>query len=84
MGVDSQKGPANAVLTDPVRWWMEYVSPRFVTLPISLGHVLAVNKLDNHHNDPFDRMLLAQCQCEELTLVTKDKLLSQYGVPTIW
>jgi PIN domain nuclease of toxin-antitoxin system len=79
-----KKERANALLTDPVRWWMEYVSQRFTCLPINFGHVLEVNKLVHHHHDPFDRMLLAQCRCEGLTLVTKDKFLSKYDVPTFW
>ncbi len=41
-------------------------------LPISASHTLTVASLPFHHNDPFDRLLIAQAQIEELTLLTKD------------
>lgn len=36
------------------------------------------------HNDPFDRMLIAQALHHQLTLVTKDRHLRQYAVATLW
>jgi PIN domain nuclease of toxin-antitoxin system len=36
------------------------------------------------HKDPFDRILIAQCVVEKLTLVSKDAALAEYGVPVIW
>jgi len=36
-------------------------------------HGLKAASLPPHHHDPFDRMLVAQAQCEMLTLVTRDK-----------
>jgi PIN domain nuclease of toxin-antitoxin system len=33
---------------------------RFITLPITIPHALAVLTLPDHHRDPFDRMLVAQ------------------------
>jgi PIN domain nuclease of toxin-antitoxin system len=32
------------------------------------------------HRDPFDRMLVAQASCEDLTLVTRDPFCQQYNV----
>ncbi len=52
----------------------------FVELPISAYHALAAGKLPPHHNDPFDRMLIAQAQVENLVVVTYDKIFSDYGV----
>jgi len=52
----------------------------FRALPISVDHALAVRKLPLHHNDPFDRMLVAQAQCEELTLVTADPKIAAYQI----
>jgi PIN domain nuclease of toxin-antitoxin system len=52
----------------------------FVELPISAHHALMAGKLPPHHNDPFDRMLVAQAQVENLVVVTHDKIFSDYGV----
>jgi len=45
---------------------------RFTPLDITTEHALAVETLPPHHKDPFDRMLIAQAQVEQLTLVTRD------------
>ena len=36
------------------------------------------------HRDPFDRLLVAQAQEEDLTIVTRDRLIPQYPVSTVW
>jgi PIN domain nuclease of toxin-antitoxin system len=56
---------------------------RFTPLNITTEHALAVEALPSHHNDPFDRMLIAQAQLERLTLVTRDRKMNAYGVPII-
>ncbi len=56
---------------------------RFTPLSISTGHALAVETLPQHHADPFDRLLIAQAQLENLTLVTRDRRFSDYGVTTL-
>jgi PIN domain nuclease of toxin-antitoxin system len=55
----------------------------FTPLPIEISHALQAGALPLHHRDPFDRMLVAQCQIEDLSLVTHDKKLSMYDVPII-
>ena len=52
-------------------------------LPISLSHTYRLSHLPLHHRDPFDRMLIAQCQIEDLTLVTHDTKLSLYDIPLL-
>ncbi len=52
-------------------------------LPIQLAHALAVADLPPHHQDPFDRMQIAQARIERLTLVTRDAQLAAYDVPTL-
>ena len=49
-------------------------------LGITVEHALAAGALPLHHRDPFDRMLVAQARAEGLTLVTRDSLLSRYGI----
>jgi PIN domain nuclease of toxin-antitoxin system len=51
----------------------------FVELPVSAVHGAAVAKLAPHHNDPFDRMLIAQALAEPLRLVTADEALANYS-----
>ncbi len=52
----------------------------FTPLPISIAHGLAAGRLPHHHEDPFDRMLIAQAFAEGLTIVTRDKRFADYGV----
>ena len=49
-------------------------------LPITLPHAIAAGALPRLHNDPFDRMLIAQARHEALTLVTADVTLRRYDV----
>jgi PIN domain nuclease of toxin-antitoxin system len=55
----------------------------FHHLPIHIEHALAVRDLPPHHNDPFDRMLIAQAQCEDLSLITADSAITPYDVRTL-
>jgi PIN domain nuclease of toxin-antitoxin system len=52
-------------------------------LPITAEHALAAGDLPRHHDDPFDRMLVAQARAENLTLVTRDARLRAYQVAII-
>ena len=52
----------------------------FSPLPISIAHGVAAGQLPHHHEDPFDRMLIAQALAEGLTIVTRDKRFGDYGV----
>jgi PIN domain nuclease of toxin-antitoxin system len=56
----------------------------FESMSIELSHVLQLNTLPNHHKDPFDRILIAQAQVENIPILTLDKLIVQYPVQTIW
>jgi PIN domain nuclease of toxin-antitoxin system len=53
-------------------------------LPITVQHALVAGGLPPYHQDPFDRMLVAQALQEGLTLVTHDNQLKYYEVPMIW
>ena len=55
----------------------------FEMLPVTFAHAEAAGALPLHHTDPFDRMLVAQAQVEELVLVTADGVLSRYAVPIL-
>lgn len=57
---------------------------RIEVLPLGLDHVLRVEALPPHHNDPFDRILIAQSLEEKLPIVTADRTFSSYPVQIIW
>ncbi|WLR93915.1 type II toxin-antitoxin system VapC family toxin [Shinella zoogloeoides] len=50
-------------------------------LPINAAHAIAVANLPGIHNDPFDRMLIAQAGTEGLLLLTADRRLAAYPGP---
>jgi PIN domain nuclease of toxin-antitoxin system len=52
----------------------------FEALPIAPHHALAAGGLPRHHNDPFDRMLIAQARTEGLVLVSSDAAIARYDV----
>ena len=52
----------------------------FAPLPVTIAHGVAAGQLVRHHDDPFDRMLIAQALAEGLTIVTRDKRFNDYGV----
>ncbi len=52
-------------------------------LAVNELHAARTEQLGDHHRDPFDRMLIAQAQMENLTILTSDKIFSQYDVTVI-
>jgi len=57
---------------------------RIEILPISVDHLLAVERLPMHHRDPFDRMLIAQSMEENIPVVTADRIFTRYPIDVIW
>jgi PIN domain nuclease of toxin-antitoxin system len=53
-------------------------------LPVNLGHAMGVYGLPDHHRDPFDRLLVAQCVSERLPLLSRDTAFQRYPVEVIW
>jgi PIN domain nuclease of toxin-antitoxin system len=56
---------------------------RFTPLNITTEHAMAVEHLPAHHTDPFDRLLIAQAQHEDLVIVTRDERFAEYDVRII-
>lgn len=56
----------------------------FIALDISMEHAERAGALSGAHRDPFDRMLIAQAQAENLTLVSNETAFEGYGVGSIW
>ncbi|MCY4371346.1 MAG: type II toxin-antitoxin system VapC family toxin [bacterium] len=57
-----------------------FVYEDFEPLHITISDARAAGSLPRHHRDPFDRMLVAQALARDLTLVSRDRALSPYGV----
>jgi PIN domain nuclease of toxin-antitoxin system len=53
-------------------------------LAITHTHALTVSELPAHHSDPFDRLLIAQAQVEDMVILTADRALEPYGVKILW
>ena len=56
----------------------------FESLPVSIQHALRAGSLPGPHKDPFDRMLIAQAQAENVPLLSNDPAFDSYGVRRIW
>lgn len=66
-----------------------YISSRMMqlgakSLSITASHAVQASALPLHHRDPFDRMLIAQAQMEEMMLVSADSIFRQYNVSILW
>jgi PIN domain nuclease of toxin-antitoxin system len=59
-------------------------SQGFAPLSITVDHAQRAGSLPGPHRDPFDRVLIAQSQAEDLPLVTVDTVFGLYGVKVIW
>jgi PIN domain nuclease of toxin-antitoxin system len=62
----------------------EIRSRGLLDLPLRYTHGEAMQNLPDHHSDPFDRMLIAQAQCEEFTIITHDGKFANYPVAVLW
>ncbi len=56
----------------------------FEILPITTIHILENANLKFHHQDPFDRLIIAQAIIEGLLIVSKDNQFKKYNVELIW
>ena len=52
----------------------------FTLLPVTIAHTSTIVSLPFHHRDPFDRLLVAQALVEDMSLVSRDAILDNYGV----
>jgi PIN domain nuclease of toxin-antitoxin system len=56
----------------------------FVPLDITVLHAQRAGGLPGDHRDPFDRMLIAQAQLEDVSIISDDRVFDEYGVRRIW
>jgi PIN domain nuclease of toxin-antitoxin system len=53
-------------------------------LPITLQHIVTLDKLPLHHRDPFDRLLIAQVMHQNFVLISHDETFADYNVNVMW
>lgn len=53
-------------------------------LPITFEHTANLTKLDFHHKDPFDRLIIAQALTDQLSIISRDSNFTKYSVKLIW
>ncbi|HSW55546.1 MAG TPA: type II toxin-antitoxin system VapC family toxin, partial [Ignavibacteriaceae bacterium] len=53
-------------------------------LDIKVEHLAVLENLEYHHRNPFDRILIAQCLVEKMSIISKDKTFSNYSIKRIW
>ena len=56
----------------------------FTQLSLNHEHVLQAAALPRHHVDPFDRLLIAQDQVEQRTLIAEDRRFEAYDINVVW
>ena len=73
-------------LTLPYRNWIDKAIADLGAsiLPITSEYADVQTRLPFHHRDPFDRLLVAQAQVENVSLVSTDPVFTQYGVSRVW
>ncbi len=54
-----------------------------LSLPIEMSHALHVHNLPPHHQDPFDRIIIAQAQLEKMPVLTADPQFKKYKLTII-
>jgi PIN domain nuclease of toxin-antitoxin system len=57
---------------------------RFLELAVTCEHGIRAGMLPGPHQDPFDRMLIAQAEIEKMFIVSNEKIFDQYRVRRIW
>lgn len=62
----------------------QLASNGFKVLPVNLQHALRTYRLPDHHQDPFDRLLVAQAAVENLPLLSADRRLTGYPIRILW
>ena len=59
-------------------------SQGFSALDITVLHAQRAGGLAGEHRDPFDRMLIAQGQLEDVAIISNDEVFDRYGVRRFW
>jgi len=71
--------------SSPAKYVSAQIEKTGVTpLSIEHSHALRVATLKPHHRDPFDRLLIAQAELEDATMLTADRQFAPYSIAIHW
>ncbi len=70
--------PLETLVTDEIQ------TNQLQLLSIETHHIYGLSALEQHHRDPFDRLIISQARQEEMPLISADQIFSQYPVQLIW
>ena len=65
-------------------WHDQQTKSQLIFLPAKEEHIWALENLPQIHRDPFDRLLIAQSQCENMPFITADGTIKKYDVKVVW
>lgn len=73
-------------LTLPLEKYIEdkLILKDYDILPINLKHLTTITYLPFHHNDPFDRLLIAQAMTENIPILSRDITFDSYEFNCLW
>ena len=74
---------ARGKLELPSEFEAALIETGFTELPILWAHTVRASQLPDIHQDPFDRLLVAQSLVEDLVLVTRDRYVLRYDTPLL-
>jgi PIN domain nuclease of toxin-antitoxin system len=74
---------ARGKLRLPDNWLESAAETGFLQIPVTALVARASARLPWHHNDPFDRVIVAQAMEHRLQIATRDHILAAYGVPLL-
>ena len=76
------KWPEAAILVETFAQTMDRYA--LEPLPVTMAHAHLAGSMAGRHRDPFDRMLAAQAQIENVPLVTADPVFRAFGTRVLW
>jgi len=65
-------------------WRRQQIEADIMLLPTREEHVWELGNLPQLHRDPFDRLLIAQAQYENLSLISADDIIARYETGVVW
>jgi len=73
-------------LSFELKYLATYLSENNIeVLPIAFEHILGTLNFEDHHRNPFDRIILAQAKSERLAIISKDEIFAKYDhIKLIW
>lgn len=72
------------ISADLAEWIDTTPKAHIQTLPIQKNHLLVLETLPLHHRDPFDRIIIAQSQAENMPIVSRDNAFDHYLLTRVW